>query len=217
MAPGLPRHRPGDRAKERKSPERVRFGWNRFVRSPPSWSAKADHPRFVFGSSALKTRGWSAFADHDGEAAEVTALLSETGGLSNRRANRLVATVRAVETSRNMPQITKLALMGLVPGSREAGRERCLWPWTPAQGRGDSGRRRQSRPSARSRLPRRHARTCSGHPRLAASRHERGPARRRRDVDARNKSGHDGRRVAVGGGRPSAFPSLLFFLRSPPL
>ncbi len=28
---------------------------------------------------------------------------------------------------------------GLDPGSREAGRERCLWPWTPDQVRGDSG------------------------------------------------------------------------------
>ena len=38
----------------------------RSVRPPPSWSAQADHPRFVFVSSAAKTRGWSACADHDG-------------------------------------------------------------------------------------------------------------------------------------------------------
>jgi hypothetical protein len=40
----------------------------------PSWSAKADHPRSVFfqvvffpAFEKAKTRGWSAFADHDGE------------------------------------------------------------------------------------------------------------------------------------------------------
>ena len=30
-----------------------------------SWSAEADHPRFVFRFRRRKTRGWSAFADHD--------------------------------------------------------------------------------------------------------------------------------------------------------
>ena len=44
---------------------------------------------------------------------------------------------------------------GLDPGSREAGRERCLWPWTPDQVRGDSGGERTagaggSRPVSRS-------------------------------------------------------------------
>ena len=42
----------------------------------------------------------------------------------------------------------------------------------------------------------RHARTCSGHPRLAAWRYQRERARRRTDVDARNKSGHDEKSVA---------------------
>ena len=38
---------------------------------------------------------------------------------------------------------------GLVPGSREAGRGRCLWPWTPEQVRGDTRGRRGCRPSTR--------------------------------------------------------------------
>ena len=82
--------------------------------------------------------------------------------------------------------------------------------WTPAQGRGDNGARRQPRPSARRRLPRRHARTRSGHPRLAASRSERGQASRPTHVDARNKSGHDGIEDKRGGvpvperGQPTA-------------
>ena len=62
-------------------PERICFGWSRLIRSLPSWSAKADHPR-VFKALETKTkRGWSAFADHDGEEAEVKALPSGTDRL----------------------------------------------------------------------------------------------------------------------------------------
>ena len=65
----------------RRALERVCFGWNRPVHFLPSWSAKADHPRFVFDSSDLKTRGWSAFADHDSEETSVKMLPSETDRL----------------------------------------------------------------------------------------------------------------------------------------
>ena len=61
--------------------------------------------------------------------------------------------------------------------------------------------------------PCRHARTCSGHPRLAAWRDERVRARRRSDVDARNKSGHDGRNAA---GRPPVKLSIQAPFDTPP-
>ena len=76
------------------------------------------------------------------------------------------------------PHLPSHCHLGLEAGSRATGTVVARLPpdgcpgraWTPAQGRGDDGARRQPRPSARRRLPRRHARTCSGHPRLAASR-----------------------------------------------
>ena len=39
----------------------------------------------------------------------------------------------------HLPSLSPCCHPGLEPGSREVGRRRCLWPWTPAQGRGDSG------------------------------------------------------------------------------
>ena len=104
MAPGLPRPRSGDRTKERQLPERVRFGWNRFFRSPPSWLAQADH---------------------DGEAAAGEALLAENRKLAKNdlKEKNTLDWGRARYHISHSGELGVAELRGTDPGAESEGRK----------------------------------------------------------------------------------------------
>ena len=140
-----------------------------------------------------------------------------TGGLSAHRSSR--GSDRGTPPSRTCPPCHP----GLVPGSREAGRERCLAVWTPEQVRGDKGgsgdglahrhrARPEIKPDSNGLVPGIHVHPPA-HPLPA---HAAMP----QHVDARNKSGHDGRWLKerpapTGTNGASAVSAALRYAASP--